>query len=221
MFHCSIALNCLCNITYRNFFYHRIFYTGFICKLFSFSWNSATTMLPQSANHEQKFDLRRYIIPVLSFYLLPWLLLYLNLLPIPPSITTSNNHNITITTAKVTTTCRIDMSHLDASSNINCKGEDCKLRKEIKCPRSSDKPDMVYCCQYSNQGQMWVDCCDANTYGILHHTTSNVIFIYIMIVSAILSVVCCPCSPMFRQFRQKIIRLCSSNTQKWLFYQIH
>ena len=168
-------------------------------------------MLPQSANHEQKFDIRRYIIPVLSFYLLPWLLLYLNLLPIPPSITTSNNHNITITTAKVTTTCRIDISQLEASSSINCTGKDCNLRKEIKCPGSSDKTDMVYCCQYSNQGQMWVECCDANTYGILHHTTSNVIVIYIVILSAIVSLVCCPCSPIFRHVRQKIFKVHHSN----------
>ena len=167
-------------------------------------------MLPQSDNHEQKFDIRRYIIPVLSFYLLPWLLLYLNLLPIPPRITKLNNYNITLTKNKVTT-CRIDIQQLEESGSIKCTGKNCNVGKEIICPRSSDKPDMVYCCQYSKRGQTWVDCCDANTYGILHHTTSNVMFIYLMILSAIFSIICCPCSPIFRQFRQKIFRVCSSN----------
>ena len=167
-------------------------------------------MLLKSANGEQKFQISRYIIPVLSFYLLPWVLMYLNLLPIPPRITKSNNFNITATKGTVTT-CKNDISQFEESGSINCTGKNCNMNKEIICPRSSDKPDMVYCCHHSKHGKTWVDCCDANTYGILHHTTSNVVLIYLIILSAIFALVCCPCSPMFRQFRQKLFRVCRPN----------
>ena len=161
-------------------------------------------MLEQIFARDENFQIRRYILPVLGIYLLPWILLYLNLLPIPPRVTGMNRINNT--TKSKSTTCSIDITQFDTSDNIVCAGENCNAKKDVTWPGDSYTSDMVYCCQYSRQGKTWVECCDENTYGIQHHTTSNVVFIYIIILSQIVCLVCCPCSPMFKQFRHRIFR---------------
>ena len=167
---------------------------------------------------DSKFQLSRYILPVLSFYLLPVLLFNLNLLPLP---TPKKPHDNNL--GKVTTETKNDIVTYCKPKNIdnflvndrNCSsGGNCNQRNEeiLSCPPSPDKKELKYCCEYSKNKKTWTECCDALTYGIQQHTTSNITFIYVLVLSTIISILCCPCSPLFRNARQKIIqKLCRRN----------
>ena len=197
-----------------------LYLTDFIITAFSFRFffliieNLATKMFFFSCDRDKNFKLRNYIIPVLSIYILPMLLYYLNLLPIPPNSLKLKKSNATNAINKVTT-CRYNDLKLEDIGSTPCIGSNCgDVQKDITCPRTEDpRSDMTYCCPYSRNGKTWIECCDANTYGMLHNTTSNVFVIYMIILSVLGSIACCPCSPLFRQFRQKILKKLTSKKE--------
>ena len=161
---------------------------------------------------DSKFQFGRYILPVLSFYLLPVLLFYLNLLPIPtPRIPHQPNlvKQTSETKNDVLTYCGPRGIENVSAKSQNCTSDGkCSLSNEkiISCP-----PSLKYCCEYSRNGKTWTECCIALTYGIQQHTTSNITFIYVLILSTIISLLCCPCSPLFRNVRQNVIqKVCRS-----------
>ena len=61
--------------------YHKFhcYCTHFLC------FHSKITMLFFSCARDENFQIKKYIIPVLTIYLVPLLLFYLNLLPLPRS----------------------------------------------------------------------------------------------------------------------------------------
>ena len=140
---------------------------------------------------------------MLGFYLLPVLLFQLNLLPIPKMPRKGG------------------LTHLNETSNImavtHCKPKDIHNlgnKDYLKCPPSWDRAELKYCCEFSEKERTWTECCDALTYGIRQHTTSNITFIYFIILSQVLALICCPCSPLFRQFRQAIFQRVGGRTKK-------
>ena len=167
---------------------------------------------------DSKFQLSRYILPVLSFYLLPVLLFNLNLLPLPiPRKPNDNNLSKVTTNTKndIVTYCKPKRIDIVLDYNRNCSsGGNCNEMNEeiVSCPPSLDKKELKYCCEYSKNEKTWTECCDALTYGIQQHTTSNITFIYVLLLSTIISILCCPCSPLFRNARQKIFqKVCRRN----------
>ena len=170
-------------------------------------------------NRDSKFQLSRYILPVLSFYLLPVLLFNLNLLPLPtPKKPNLSDISKTLAETKnsIVTQCKPKNVDEILAGVKNCtNGENCNLKNDyLTCPPSPDQANLKYCCEYSDKEKTWTECCDAFTYGIRQHTTSNITIIYFFILSLILSVMCCPCSPVFRNVRQKIFQKMCRRTKK-------
>ena len=168
-------------------------------------------------NRDSKFQISRYILPVLGFYLLPVLLFQLNLLPIPKIPTKAGlpHLNKTLNTMAVT---HCKPKNIDSLVNTgNCtNGVNCNLTNKdyLTCPPSREQAELKYCCEVSEKGRTWTECCDALTYGIRQHTTSNITFIYAIILSQVLALICCPCSPLFRQFRQTVYQRVCRRTKK-------
>ena len=168
-------------------------------------------------NRDSKFQISRYVLPVLGFYLLPVLLFQLNLLPIPkmPRKGGSTHLNETSNIMTVTHCKPKNIQNLESTGNCT-NGADCSLTNKdyLTCPPSWDRTELKYCCEFSEKERTWTECCDALTYGIRQHTTSNITFIYFIILSQVLALICCPCSPLFRQFRQAIFQRVCGRTKK-------
>ena len=109
------------------------------------------------------------------------------------------------------TVCPKNADQVMSPGSIDCKSSNCSMSLELSCPRESDPPEMRYCCQAMKFDNSWIECCDADTYGTIHLTTKNIIFIYLIILCPIFSIICCPCSPMFRKFRRKLWRMGKKN----------
>ena len=167
-------------------------------------------MLLRSANRQQVFQIGRYSIALILFYFLP--LWYVKLFQTPKKLLDVYSASPNVEKSKVTV-CPNDVDQVEApSSTIGCVGKNCEVRNVISCPGPSDSSDMFYCCQAWRFDNTWVECCDANTFGVMHNTTKNIAFIYFLVILCpIFAILCCPCSPVFRKFRQKLWRMRKGN----------
>ena len=195
--------------------YHKFhcYCTHFLC------FHSKITMLFFSCARDENFQIKKYIIPVLTIYLVPLFLFYLNLLPLPRSRSsylksrTNETKDIPIVEEK-RTICGNEPLYYKEANEKGCQGANCNSSKSIECPRESDHPSKVFCCHHIRNDEFWFTCCDAEMYGVLNKTTSNVIFIFLLILSQILSLVLCPCSPVFRKFRNILFWICTKKRRK-------